>query len=265
MIGSVPRRRSFLTALATTLVLALPLVALPLAPPAWGSTPYSSGAAVVTKRVIGHSVTGRPIVAYRLGEPGRPVAVAISAMHGNEARPRLILEALRDGTPIVGVDLWVIPTYNPDGVARGTRKNARGVDLNRNFPYHWADLDGSYESGPRAGSEPETRAVMRFLRTVQPRWIVSFHQPLNGVDLDTKNRRFAARLADKLHLPRKVFDCGGVCHGTMTGWYNHHFAGSAVTVEYRASETRYRMKVAAPRQLLAALGARFRSWMIFSG
>jgi len=110
--------------------------------------------AVIGKRVIGHSVQGRPITAWRLGEPGKPKVLLVSAMHGNEAAPRQILTSLRDGRPILGVDLWVLPTYNPDGVAAHTRKNAHGVDLNRNFPYHWADLDGSYESGPRAGSEP---------------------------------------------------------------------------------------------------------------
>jgi len=94
--------------------------------------------------------------------------------------------------------------------------------------YHWADLDGETESGPRPASEPETRAMMRFLRKVKPDRIVSFHQPLNGVDTDTKDRRFAKRLARALRLPTKTFDCGGVCHGTMTGWYNHRFAGSAV-------------------------------------
>ena len=75
----------------------------------------------------------------------------IATMHGDEAAPRRILETLRDGAPIHGVDLWVVPIYNPDGLAAHTRKNAHGVDLNRNYPYHWADLDGSYESGPRAG------------------------------------------------------------------------------------------------------------------
>ena len=86
----------------------------------------------------------------------------------------------------------MVPVYNPDGLARGTRKNAHGVDLNRNFPYRWADLDGSYESGPRAGSEPETRAMMGFLREIRPSRIISFHQPLHGVDTDTKNRRVLA-------------------------------------------------------------------------
>ena len=71
----------------------------------------------------------------------------ISTMHGDEGKPRQILGALRDGRPVRGIDLWVVPVYNPDGLARGTRKNARGVDLNRNFPYRWADLDGPTSPG----------------------------------------------------------------------------------------------------------------------
>ena len=52
---------------------------------------------------------------------------------------------LRDGRKIQGIDLWVVPAYNPDGLARGTRRNAHGVDLNRNYPYHWAPLGGLFE------------------------------------------------------------------------------------------------------------------------
>lgn len=212
--------------------------------------------AVIGRRVIGHSVQGRPITAWRLGVKGRKKVVLISTMHGNERQTRAILAALRDGRPIKGVDLWVIPQYNPDGYAAGTRRNARGVDLNRNFPYRWAPLTGSYHSGPKPASEPETRAVMRFLRRVRPKRIVSFHQPLYGVDTDTKNPAFARRLARKLRLPRKTFDCGGVCHGTMTGWFNHRFGGAAVTVEYGAHPPRRRMQRQAPRQVLRVFGAR---------
>lgn len=211
--------------------------------------------AVVEVRTIGHSVRGRPIRAWRLGEPGRRPMVLISTMHGNEPHTRRILETLRDGRAIRGVDLWVIPTYNPDGLARHTRRNARGVDLNRNFPYQWADLDGSYESGPRPASEPETRAVMAFLREVDPRRVLSFHQPLVGVDTDTKDAGFARRVARALRLPRKTLDCGGLCHGTMTMWFNHHFAGSALTIEYGARPPRHRMVVQAPRQVLGVIGA----------
>ena len=211
--------------------------------------------AVVEARTIGHSVKGRPIRAWRLGEPGKRRIVLVSTMHGNEPHTRGILQSLRDGRAVRGVDLWVIPTYNPDGLARGTRRNARGVDLNRNFPHKWADLDGNYESGRRPGSEPETRAVMRFLEEIDPRRVISFHQPLNGVDTDTKDPRFARRLARALRLPQTTLDCGGVCHGTMTMWFNHHFRGAALTVEYGSHPSRRRMVVEAPRQVLGVLGA----------
>jgi len=211
--------------------------------------------AVVERRIIGTSVAGRPIRAWRLGEPGKRRVVLMSTMHGNEPHTRQILTSLRDGPPIRGIDLWVIPTYNPDGLARHSRRNARGVDLNRNYPYDWADLDGNYDSGPHPASEPETRAVMAFLRRIDPVRLVSFHQPLNGVDTDTKDPRFARRLARVLRLPRTTLDCGGLCHGTMTGWFNARFDGSAITVEYAAHPATHRMRVQAPRQLLRVLGA----------
>lgn len=231
------------------------LVVPTAAPAAPATTSYDVRPAVVEKRTIGWSVRGRPIRAWRLGEPGKRRIVLVSTMHGNEPHTRRLLETLRDGRAVRGVDLWVIPTYNPDGLERGTRRNARGVDLNRNFPYKWADLDGTHESGRRPASEPETRAVMGFLEEIDPLRVVSFHQPLNGVDTDTKDARFARRLARGLRLPQTTLDCGGLCHGTMTMWFNHHFRGAALTVEYGARPSPRRMAVEAPRQLLRVLGA----------
>jgi len=239
--------------------IALLALALPLLPAAAESeTPTAKAdevSAVIGQRLIGKSVRGRRIMAYHLGEPGKPKVLLVSTMHGNEADTRGILLALRDGDPVHGIDLWVVPTYNPDGLARGTRKNAHGVDLNRNFPYRWTDLDGSYESGPNPASEPETKAMMRFLKRIKPRWILSFHQPLYGVDTDTKRPRFARKVARKLDLPTKTFDCGGVCHGTMTGWYNHKFKGAALTVEYGPNPTRRTMRRVVPPKVLSVWGA----------
>jgi len=42
----------------------------------------------------------------------------------------------------------------------------------------------------------------------------------------------------------------------MTGWYNAHFKGAALTVEYGLHPSRKRMRVQAPRALLRVLGGR---------
>jgi predicted deacylase len=215
---------------------------------------------VLETRVLGKSVRGRPITAWHMdnaadGRRKGPTVVLIATMHGNEGAPRQILRSLRAGPAIHGVDLWLVPAYNPDGLAAHSRRNAHGVDLNRNYPYHWADLDGNYESGPRPGSEPETKAMMRFLKDVRPDYVLSFHQPLYGVDTDNKRPAFSRRVARALHLPATTLDCGGVCHGTMTGWFNHHFKGFALTVEYGARPPARLMRVTAPRQVLSIFNA----------
>jgi predicted deacylase len=214
---------------------------------------------VLETRVLGKSVRGRPITAWHMENLAEkrtgPTVVLIATMHGNEGATRQILHSLRAGQAIQGVDVWLVPIYNPDGLAAGHRRNAHGVDLNRNYPYDWADLDGNYESGPRPGSEPETRAMMRFLSDVRPDYVLSFHQPLHGVDIGNKRPGFSRRVANVLDLPATNLDCGGVCHGTMTGWFNHHFKGFALTVEYGARPPRRLMQVTAPRQVLSIFHA----------
>jgi predicted deacylase len=209
--------------------------------------------AVIGKRVLGKSVKGRKIIAYHLGEPGEKKVVLISVMHGNEPAPRRILTDLVDGARVHGLDLWVLPVYNPDGLARHTRKNAHGVDLNRNYPYKWIRQTGNYDSGPKPRSEPETRAVMRFLADVRPRYVLSFHQPLHAVDV-TQRPRFSKRVARALRLPTSRLRCGSSCHGTMTMWFNHRFSGFALTVEYGADPSRAKLR-AAPDRILRLFGA----------
>ena len=103
--------------------------------------------------MLGRSVRGRPITRLAHGRPAEEGARArpwcsSPPCTATRARPRQILRSLRGGQAIHGVDLWLVPVYNPDGLAAHNRRNAHGVDLNRNYPYHWADLDGNYESGP---------------------------------------------------------------------------------------------------------------------
>lgn len=211
---------------------------------------------IIGLRRIGTSVHGRPIRAFHLGDPGAKVtAVILGSMHGDERAGIRVVDALRKGARIKGVNLWVIRTINPDGVARDTRGNARGVDLNRNFRHHWAPLSGSYYSGPRPYSEPESRALRDFLNDVKPRFMVSFHQPLHGVGRDDERHAFQRRLARGLGLPIQAFHCSGTCHGTMTSWYNATHRGTAITVEFGSGPSRHYLRTRAVRGTLRAVFA----------
>lgn len=205
-------------------------------------------------RVLGTTREGRRLFAYRVGQRGaRRSAVVMSTMHGDERDTVDIVSNLRDGARVRGIDLWLVPVYNRDGYAGNTRANSRGVDLNRNFPRGWQRQPGS---GRSPGSERETRAFMRFLTRVDPDLVVSFHQPLDGVDTSHRKRpAFLRRLARTLRLPLKRMDCDGGCHGTMTQWFNARHDGFAVTVELPAEPTQRYLRRRAPQGLLRALGA----------
>jgi protein MpaA len=218
----------------------------------------------LTTRLLGYSVQHRKILAYHLGDVNaRPVSVLLGQMHGDEHAGVIVARSiLQRAARLKAVNLWVIPTMNPDGDARGTRQNAHHVDLNRNWPYHWRHLTGQYYSGPHALSEPETRAVHRFLLDVRPRYVVSLHQPLHGVDVDAGSgpayRKFRNALAHNLGLPIKNFDCWSVCYGSLSSWFHARKLGVAVeTVEFGWNPTRTRLTGAVRHGIVAALGGHF--------
>lgn len=222
-----------------------------------GAVPAEASRPAVTgHRVIGHSAQGRAITAWHLGEHrrGGKTVVLIAQMHGDEQAVATILTSLRDGARIRGVDLWVVPRYNPDGHAHHRRTNGNGVDLNRNYPTSWKRVSGTFNSGRKPASEPETRAMMAFLRRVDPDIVLSFHQPLYGVDTLTPHKKFSRTVARTLQLPTKKFSCNGGCHGTMTMWFNRHFDGKALTIEYGARPSRKELRGRVASQVLKIIG-----------
>ncbi len=211
--------------------------------------------AVPEVRVLGTTREGRRIVAHRVGDrTARRSAVMLSTMHGTEPDTRHIVTDLRDGAPVHGIDLWLVATYNPDGLAAHDRYSSRRVDLNRNFPRRWTRQP---HSGRRPASERETRIIMRFLDRVDPDRVVSFHQPLRGVDTSHRKRpAFLRRLSEQLRLPLERIYCDGGFHGTLTQWFNARHDGFAVTVELSAHPSRRYLAGRGPHGLLRALGAR---------
>ena len=139
-----------------------------------------------TRVVFGHSVRGRPLVAVRAGDPeSARKALVVGNIHGDEpAGTAVTRQLLRHFRDIAGVDLWVVKTVNPDGLARRTRRNSHGVDLNRNFSYRWqggVSASSGYYPGRRPFSEPESRAIRELVGQVQPQLSIWFHQPWNQV------------------------------------------------------------------------------------
>lgn len=235
--------------------LMLPLTVTTVSPA--GAAEQKFGAVIET-RVIGRSVEGRDIVAWRLGTPpSKKKVLLLAAMHGDEKGAVTTLRALRDGRPITGADIWVVPVVNPDGYAAGTRQNARDVDLNRNFSRKWKKAGGATDSGRTAFSEPESRAVRDFADEIDPTYTISFHQPLDGIDIrDTGNAKWAKRLAAQVRLPKTAFDCASRCHGTYSMWFRHHHrAGAVVTVEMTRKPSQTYLTRIAPRAVLRSIGA----------
>lgn len=147
--------------------------------------PASSTATVVSSNpvppadweVIGRSVQGRPIRMRSLGNGARHV-LFIGGIHGDEPEGAYTTEQLPDAFSQAGlgdaVTLTILEDANPDGRAAGTRGNANGVDVNRNFPASNFDA-GNPANGSRPLSQPEATAVVAAIDRTTPNLIIVAH------------------------------------------------------------------------------------------
>jgi murein peptide amidase A len=208
--------------------------------------------------LVGRSVQKRAITAVQVGDPaGTRVALVVGVIHGDERAGLRVVQALKrraaqDAAALAGTQLWVIDTVNPDGLRAHARKNARGVDLNRNFPYRWRDdvpHSNGYYPGPRPASEPETSAVMAFVRRIQPDLSIWYHQPWSAVLACNGRPPIAAEYAKLVGMRTSCRGKG--LHGTAITWEMHAFPGSsAFVVEMPPGKIR---GATADRQARAAL------------
>jgi protein MpaA len=180
---------------------------------------------------VGHSVQGRPIRPVVLGAaPPAHRLLVVGCIHGNEPAGIPIARALIRAGAESGAEIVVVPAVNPDGCeALGTRQNAHGVDLNRNFPSNWARLGrpGTLQySGPRPLSEPESRYFVALVRALQPAVTVVFHQHEDVVRAWGQSRATARRFAALLGglLPYRAWEWP---YGTEANWQNHALRGEA--------------------------------------
>ena len=189
---------------------------------------------VTEQRVIGQSVQGRDITAYRMGDPaGRPVLL-IGVIHGNEAKGVGITQLIRTMPTPPGIDLWIIDSINPDGQANDTRENANGVDLNRNVSYNWNYIPQSEDNGQYSGEapadQPETQALEAFVNEIQPNITIFWHQDANRVSPGGARREIPNTFAQIVGLSTAGTPCTAGCTGTATQFVNHAVKGGTAFI-----------------------------------
>ena len=118
------------------------------------------------------STQRRPIHTAILGSGAEHVLVT-GSLAGNDPAAAQLLDALLgrlSSQPelLDGYQSVLVRTPHPDGLAEHISVNARGVDLNRNFPSHRFTASPSRETGPHPASEAETRVMLRLLGEARP-------------------------------------------------------------------------------------------------
>lgn len=84
---------------------------------------------------------GRELCAWtRKSEAGERNVYLSTGIHGDEpAGPLAVLRLVEDNAWPPDVNLWLCPCLNPTGFAKGTRENAEGRDLNRDYRHRHSD------------------------------------------------------------------------------------------------------------------------------
>ncbi|WP_332743058.1 M14 family murein peptide amidase A [Hydrogenophaga sp.] len=189
----------------------------------------------------GRSTQGRTLYARDVVAPQvRLRVLVVGAMHGDEmSSASVALHWIQHALNDPADTHWrFIPVLNPDGLlARPARRvNARGVDLNRNFPTpNWAsDAPVYWEQrtrkdprrwpGPSPLSEPESRFLHDEMARFQPHLVVSIHAPYGVLDFDGPG-------APPPKLGRLYLDQVGIFPGSLGNYGGVHRGMPVVTIE----------------------------------
>ena len=219
---------------------------------------------------IGFSVMGRPVLALKISDnpaadENEPAVMLSAAIHGDELAGFVLLMRLAEylasessngglaATLTSGLEIWINPLANPDGMYRDgdtiiypVRTNSNGYDLNRNFP------------DPAAAKPPplqkETRDMISFMEKNRFALSVNLHAGAEVVNYpwdrwtrlhadDNWFNDISRRYADTVHIYADQgymsFLDNGVTRGSL--WYlitggrqdfiTYSFGGREVTIE----------------------------------
>ncbi len=189
-----------------------------------------------------------PVAAKAVGKKIVPVRVLLlGGIHGDELTASAIVFQWmqRMQGPLAQSIQWkIVPVVNPDGLMadKPKRVNAKGVDLNRNFPTPgWQQEAPSYwakatHSDPRRFpgvaplSEPESRWISDAIEKFHPDVVVSVHAPFGVLDFDgpaSPPRRFGRLLYNRV----------GVYPGSLGNYSGLHKHVPVITIELPNAKT----------------------------
>jgi hypothetical protein len=198
--------------------------------------PFASG-----PMVIGTSVAGRPIEAYRFGT-GPVERLTVHGIHGGSEwntvalADELIAEYTAHPARIPeNVTLYIVRDLNPDGEARSHgvegRANDHGVDLNRNWNADWKptwNLSGCWQytkvtGGAYPFSEPETSALRDFILARHISGLIVYHSAALGIfpggePAQKDSVRLAAAVAAITDYPYPPITNGCEFTGDLSDW-----------------------------------------------
>ena len=162
--------------------------------------PLATAARGFRTEQVGRSAEGRPLRHVSWGRGGKRVLLW-SQMHGDESTASMALADLfrflgeHPGHPIVrrlrkSTALHFLPVMNPDGAVRFQRRNAQGIDVNRDA---------------RALASPEARALHALRERLKPAFGFNLHDQQVGYRAgDSGNGTAIALLAPAFNEARDV-------------------------------------------------------------